>query len=382
MRMLPKSEYGYITYAVSILAFLIPFMGAGIHQGLIRYGSLSEGQSRKKQLFQLTLVKGLQISGILVVVLLLLTPFITRNLPEAAFYLSVLSFQLVGLLLFQFVGIYCRLVHLNRLFAKMENINNVLLVIFNIGLCYLFQGPGYVFSLVTIPFVVGLFFMYHLNLLQFNKIKNIELPAFNKYIRYGMSVSIGGVLSQMLYAVDILLIGNLLKDSEMVAQYKAASILPFSLLFIPVAIITTDFIKLARAAKNDKPYLRNYYLNYLKLFTGISVIIFLLFYLFGDKLLSLFGKDYEGTPELLVVFAAGIVGGLLFRVPLGNMLSAIGWPHINALFSGIILILNLIGSYFMIQSHGLMGAAIVTSSLMWLSGLLSLGAFWWFLNKS
>jgi O-antigen/teichoic acid export membrane protein len=97
--------------------------------------------------------------------------------------------------------------------------------------------------------------------------------------------------------------------------------------------------------------------------------------------LAVFGKDYEQVPELMVIFAAGVVGGLLFRVPLGNILSAIGWPKVNMLFSGIILLLNVVGSYYMIQHRGLVGAAMVTSALMWLSGLMSLAAFWWFCRE-
>ncbi|MFT4668060.1 MAG: O-antigen/teichoic acid export membrane protein [Polaribacter sp.] len=380
--LLSQTEYGNFVYAVSILGFLMPFMGGGIHQGLIRYGALSENQSQKKYLMQQTLWKGLQFSGLLVVILLLLAPLIAQNLPGATFYLSILSFQLIGLLLFQFVVAYCRLLGLNRLFAKIENINNVLLVFGNVTMAYLFQGPGYVISLVSIPFLVGLFFMFKLNLFQKSKNRSGTLPDFKKYISYGLSVSIGGVFAQLLYAVDILLLGNMLEDSEpLVAQYKVATIIPFSLLVIPIAIITTDFVKLVRAAETDKAYLKNYYLNYLKIFSGISILLFAFFYFFGEPLLGLFGKDYQQVPELMVIFAGGIVGGLLFRVPLGNILSAIGWPKINAIFSGIVLILNLIGSYIMIPKYGLIGAAIVTSVLMWFSGLLSLGAFWWFLKE-
>ena len=71
----------------------------------------------------------------------------------------------------------------------------------------------------------------------------------------------------------------------------------------------------------------------------------------------------------------------LVGIPLGNLLSAIGWPKINALFSVIILVLNLITNYFMILHYGIEGAAITTAALMWLSGILSLGAFVFYLSK-
>jgi O-antigen/teichoic acid export membrane protein len=278
IRLLSKSEYGSIVYAVSILSFLIPFMGAGIHQGLIRYGALSEGQLQKKYLLQQTMWPGLKASGLLVGLVLLSVPFVTQNMSDAAFYLVVLSFQLLGLMLFQFAVIYCRLLGLNRLFAKIENINNAMLVIGNITMCYFFQGPGYVISLVLIPFLLGLFFMYRLKLFQLQQTVGVEKPDLKKYISFGLSMSIGSVMAQMLFAVDILLLGNMLPDSEeLVAQYKAATIFPFSLLFIPVAIISSDFVKLVRAAENDKAYLKSYY---------FSTFLEKIYWLFLEKTMS------------------------------------------------------------------------------------------------
>ncbi len=380
IRLLPKSEYGYIAYAATILGFILPFMGAGVHQGFLRYGSLSEGQLRKKALFQFALKKGMLYSSLIAIVLLGLVPFISSNLPGSAFYLGVLSFQLVGLLLLQLVGIYCRLIHLNNLYARIENVSNALLLVSNIAMTYLFQGPGYVVSLALVPFLVGAFYLWKLNLHRGLWSRGAVVASFGDYMRYGLSMAIGSVLAQLLFAVDILLIGNVLKEAELVAQYKAASIIPFSVLFVPVAIIATDFVKLARAAESDKAYLWSYYLNYLKLFVWISMALLAFFYFFGEDLLRLFGNDYKEVPELMVIFAVGIVGGLLFRVPLGNLLSAIGWPHVNAVFSLIVLVLNVVGSYWMLRWYGLVGAAGVTAGLMWLSGLLSLAAFAWFLR--
>ncbi|HHS96052.1 MAG TPA: hypothetical protein ENJ45_05625 [Phaeodactylibacter sp.] len=383
INLLPKSEYGFIVYALSILSFLMPLMGAGIPQGLARYGSLSDSQRQKKYLLQQAMKKGLLASAVLVVVLLCLVPILTKNVPQSAFYLAVISFQLLAMLVYHFVSVYSRLLHLNHIFAQIENVHNVLLTISTIVMCYLFGGAGYVFSLVLVPLSVGLYYMYRLRLWEpvRGAIEGMKID-FKEYISYGLSVSIGGLLSQMLYTVDILLLGNILANSEeLIAQYKAATIFPFSLLFIPVAIIATDYVKLARAAIKDPQYLKQYYLNYLKLFTGVAILIFLFFYFFGEYLLGLFGKDYQQVPELMVIFAAGVVGGLLFRVPLGNILSAIGLPKVNAMFSAIILLMNVAGSYLMIQRHGILGAAYVTAALMWLSGLFSLGAFYWFLKK-
>jgi O-antigen/teichoic acid export membrane protein len=82
----------------------------------------------------------------------------------------------------------------------------------------------------------------------------------------------------------------------------------------------------------------------------------------------------------MFIFSAGVVGGLLFRVPLGNMLTAIGWVKLNALNSFVVFLLNVGLSYWAIMHWGIRGAAIVTSSMMWLSGLFSLIAVLYFVK--
>ena len=388
IRILSKGEYGFIAYGMTIISFVAPFAGAGMFQGLLRFGALSKGQLGKKVLFDITFRKGLKYSALMVILLILLSPLLSFNLPEGIFYLLILSFQILGLFIFLMIQVYCRLIHRNKLFAFLDIQNNLLLLVFNVSMCYFFGGMGYVISIVVIPLFLGLYYLKKLNLypIDFPKKTYAKIKASFEFdskelFYYGLYTSAGGLLAQLLFAIDILLIGNLLSDAELVAQYKASSIIPFSLLIIASAVMMTDFVKLASTSKKDKPALKRYYWNYLKIFSLISVGIILLFYFFSDFLLGLFGSAYQGHSRLMFIFALGVVGGILFRVPMGNMLSAIGWPKINALFSVIVLIINLFANYFMILKFGIEGAAITTSVLMWLSGLLSLGAFLYYLKK-
>lgn len=382
IRILAKAEYGLVAYSMTIISFFAPFVGAGIHQSFLRFGALSKGQVDKKVLFDFTLRKGIMYSLGLIVLLLLISPFLLKNLPEASWFLWLLSFQLIGLFLFQMIGVYCRLIHRNKIFSIIEIQKNLLLLITNIGFCLLFGAIGYIVSMILVPLVVGIYYIIKLNVwpvnippVKYQKIRQQFNFDFKTFFAYGIYMSLGGVLSQLLFAVDVLLIGYLIADAEQLAQYKASSIIPFSLIALSVAVITTDFVKLTNSLKSGKHELLRYYWNYLKIFSLISLGIVVFFYSFSDQLLGIFGSEYKGHPKLMIIFAIGVAGALLLRTPLGNMLSVIGWPRVNALISGIILIINLIGNYFMIKRYGIEGAAITTSSLMWLSGIFSLTAF-------
>ena len=134
-----------------------------------------------------------------------------------------------------------------------------------------------------------------------------------------------------------------------------------------------SFLSLAER-KNEGKYLLTYYKRFALVFAAISAALFLVFYFFSPEIMQLFGKDYGQNEELLVIFAFGLIGAMTMRAPLGNLLSAIGWAGTNFAFSLVILLINLVCSYYMVLKMGVEGAAWVTSGLMWLSGIFSLVA--------
>ncbi len=380
IRFISKNEFGLLVYANTIIAFISPFKGFGIYQGLLRFGSISNSQQQKKFYFNKVLIKGFFFSSIIILALLLLAPLIISNISDSYLYLVFLSFQLITLLFVDTIKIYARLLNLNKLYADINIYSNLILLVFVVAFTLIWGSWGYVAALVVSPLLYGIYLSYKLNLFKYNK---LHIPEYNtkQFLSYGFYMSLGGVLSEMLFAVDILLIGNIIKDAELIAQYKTSNIIPFSLLILPVAIITADYVQLTRMALNNKKELAQYYLNYLKIMSIISVFILLFFYFFSNDLLMIFGKEYSNDTNLMFIFSIGTVGALLFRNPLGNILSAIGWPKINALFSLIVLIINVGAGYYFITKYGVLGAAYTTIFLMWFSGILSLAAFIYFIKK-
>lgn len=370
-----KEEFGFITYANTSLVFIIPFIGFGMHQGLVRFGSLSASQSKKRYLFNIVIRKGFKYSLILTFGVFFLSSFITYNLKESRIYLIILSIQLVSLFFYEVLRIYARLMNLNNLFARITIVNTVVIVVASFLLSFNFEGIGYAISLAFSTLFLTVFYIVKLNLINRGDLAFDEEFNLKEFLSYGLLTSLSGALSQFLYAVDILLIGNLLKNESMVAQYKVANILPFSFLFLALVFMKTSFVKIANKSTTDRNYIKDYYINYLKIFSLISLLIIVVFYFFSDTLLLLFGSSYSNDSDLMQIFSLGVVGALLFRIPLGNILSAIGWPKINALNAFVILILNVVFSYIFINKYGVIGAAFVTAFLMWFSGALSLIAF-------
>ncbi len=377
---LTKETYGLVIYANTILVFLFPFIGFGIHQSLLRYGSLSKSQEGKKRLFNYTFKKGLLYSFLFILLVVLLSPIITLNVRDSRIFLIILSIQLISLFMYEMIRIYSRLINVNNLYSQITIVKTILIVFVSYFLIIKYGAIGFVLGLSLTPLFVSLFYLIKMKLLV-DSSKSLLDVNLKEILQYGFFTSLAGVLSQLLYAVDILLVANILSNEQDIAQYKISNIVPFSVLMISVAVIKTNFVKIAFKSESSKNYIKSYYINYLKIFGIVSLITLILIPLFSNQILSLFGSDYVDDDHLITIFTIGVVGAMLFRIPLGNILSAIGWARINALNSLIILFLNVILSYIFIKNYGLIGAAIVTSFLMWLSGGFSLIAFIWYLKN-
>ena len=379
IRILPKNDYGNLMYAYTIISFTMPFMGMGVFQGFIKYAPIQKFLYQRKSLFQYSIIKGSIASSILVILIILFSRLATKNLPEAHQYLIGFSFLILSLFIFEAVKNYLRIFFLNKAYAKLEIIHAVFTFVLGIVFSYFIGALGFIIALVSTPLFLSIWLLSKKQILR----KKTTLLSINKkqFWIYGLYTSLGGLVSQLIFSVDVLSIGNMLNNSESLAQYKAISLIPFSLLFLPTSMLKTDFVKLVQEAKN-RLYLINYFKNFALIFSTISIILLLLTYFWGNSFISLFfGASYLDQSNLLFIFMIGISGAFIFRVPFGNLMAAIGWTKINTLISIATLITDVILNYFWIQKWGIIGAAYATSLLLWLSGFATFIVFLVYLSK-
>ncbi|MEZ4840977.1 MAG: polysaccharide biosynthesis C-terminal domain-containing protein [Flavobacteriaceae bacterium] len=114
------------------------------------------------------------------------------------------------------------------------------------------------------------------------------------------------------------------------------------------------------------------------IFVMISVIIISIFSILSKWLLLIFDEELVQFNNVFLVLTLGVTGILIFRGLFGNLLSSIGKAHINYYIASIALILNILSNFYLIPHYGILGAAITSSVLMWLTGLFSLLFFYKF----
>lgn len=367
IRVLNPEDFGVLSYVLSALAFFIPFSGGGMQHAYLRFAPLLESDSKREELFQYSTSRGLLFTALSATILIALTPWLNNPISNTSSLLYCGVVYLFSFFLIELVKIKYRVCFQNKKYAGVDALASFIILILGCGSAYFYGSIAYLVVLVTIPLILA-FPMIKLTLVQ-----RIKIPQ--NYYSYGFWVGMGAVASQLMYSLDVFLVGQLIQESKQVAVYKSASIIPLALFFIPNSYITTHYTDLAKHSV-DKSYLIRFAKEYIKVFSLLALGLGLLLFLIADFIIvNFFGDGYVDAVPLFQVLVIGMVGAFIFRIPFGNLLASVGKSNWNAFVAFAILILNGVLNFYAIHAWGIIGAAIVTSVLLWISGLISLILF-------
>ncbi|HBK70300.1 MAG TPA: hypothetical protein DDZ39_01360 [Flavobacteriaceae bacterium] len=372
LQLIDNKELGVVIFAFNIVSFISPIGGFGLHQSLIRYGALLKSDTEKNSLFIYVFKKGLLASLIIILLIIITSFFIDFSFSYTRYYLIFLSFIIIPSYLFELIKIQFRLNYDNKSFSFSELTYTIILVVCVTLLSYFFKEKGYAIALLLTPILTCLFFIKKIKI-DYNAYSKLEITDFY-FWKYGFFASLSNVVTQLLFVIDLFLIGYLLNDANMVTNYKYITLIPFSILFLPRAFNATDFVAYTENIHNKK-YINNYIKGYMTLFSFVSFFAILFSFLFSHHLLKLFDPKFIKYNDSFHILMIGICGILIFRGIFGNLLSSIGKAQINYYITSIALLLNIVSNNYFIPIYGIKGAAITTSILMWLTGIVS---FIWF----
>ncbi len=378
LQFISKNALGEILFSWNIIVFVIPFVGFGLHQSYIRYGALLKSSSDKKILLNYILKNGVIASLLLTIAVFLLGAILPFKNDNSNTYLMYLSLIFVPVYLLEVLKIKNRLEHQNKRVGIIEITYNLILVTMVGTLGYFFEEFGYVFALILSPFITVLLFQDSLKI-KLKKQRKLEIIN-KKFWKYGFFGGLSNVASILLFTIDLILVGLLLDSPEKVTIYRYISIIPFSILFLPRVFMTTDFVAFTEKIRN-RNYIKRYIKSYLYLFTSISILFVLFFYIFDTQILTIFAKEFTVYSKSFLVLNIGVCGVLIFRGLFGNLLSAIGKIKVNYYITLVALVGNIVLNYWLIPKLGIFGACLTSAILMWFTGLSSFLCFFYFYFK-
>ena len=295
-----EGEYGAYSYAMNLVGAVVPFMGLGAYQAFLRYASDASGQRAKKTLFAYAFSRGVVASLGLIFVLQLLASTVCGAIPESVAAFRIVAFVVLTTLIMEYVKSYARAMHLNHLSARIDVTYALILVSATVGLTLGVGILGYALAVALAPLLAALGLGIKLGLFGW-RWDPLD-PTYVGFWSYGVFTTMGALLAQTFYSVDVFLIGHLVGEkASAVAMYRVALLIPMATSVLPISVAATDFVKNAHQKDNPKA-LRSYMRGYWKTFGLLSLAALGVLWCLSPWLLTVFGASYAEGATVMRVF--------------------------------------------------------------------------------
>jgi O-antigen/teichoic acid export membrane protein len=191
------------------------------------------------------------------------------------------------------------------------------------------------------------------------------------FLKLSVATQLNGMIDQSLMLLDVFLIGQIVAEKAVVASYKVASTIPTALLFIPSAVMVYAVPQFAKNAR-DKAWVKQTYKKIIKTSLIIyGVITVGCIALSSFILTTVFGPEYADGTAYFNVLMLGFFFSATLRITSNNVIYTQRRIKVNLMITITAGVLNLILDILFINWWGALGAAIATTTVMFISSILS-----------
>ena len=372
VRIVSKISFGEYTYANNIVSLILLFSGLGMVSGTFQLCSEEvNNKIKQEEIYRYGCSIGSFFNLFLAILILIISLIVKFKIEGANVLIRLMAFYPLIMILFEFQQVYLRSTLENRKYSYSTTINTVLIVVFSILGSVLFEVKGLIFGTYLAYILSVLILSMHFRVPILLKKKKLDATVKKLLYRISIVSMCNNGLSQLLYLVDIFIMGIILPNESIIASYKIATVIPTAMAFIPSAIVTYIYPYFAMN-RDDKEWTYQHYILLLKSMLIINICISLLLIIFSSKLISLiYGDVYlDAVPCFRVLVISYLFSGT-FRIISGNLLVTQRKVEFNLFVAIISGIINIIGNLILIPKYGSMGAAIVTLIVVVVSSLFS-----------
>lgn len=367
VRVLSKEDYGMYGYVVNIINIFMLSNGLGTITGMLQFGCMAGDDTQKRNaVFRYGMRIGIIANAVISIIIVLYALLMPENIPGSRQYLLFAAAIPLIRYLGDTIPTYLKTENENIKYGRLYTLNSVAMLCFMLAGAYFFNVYGvlagrYVANIITV--VVGS--AIALNYRKILQDKKNVLPSCEKrqFVKFSLITCVDNVFSQLLYNIDVFVIGIVIGTTVSIASYKAATTIPFALSFISTAIITYVYPMFVRN-RNNSSWLKK---NYKTLVTALGILngcIAIFFFTFAPLIIRIiYGTEYLDAVLCFRILIIGYWVAATFRTPGGNVLSMLMQVKANMFISIASGILNIILDVLLIQEMGSVGAAIATTSI-------------------
>lgn len=373
-RILTKSEYGIWSYTLNIYSYLNLITGLGLLSGAFQFGAENRGQEKEFQYYKFCLKTGLLINSILVLVFWGITIFVPFALPEASPFIRTIAPIILLEYIFQLLQTILRCQERIKDYARDLNVNTILSVLGNcVGALFGVWGVvvgRYLAVLLSVIFVGRKTWK---EIWKINGSKILKYREIKSLWHYSLFTGTCSALNNLLYLLDVSMIASLLHNSEQVAVYKMATLIPTALYFIPNSIVICVLPEIIRNNKNSA-WLRENVAKYYLYLGGLNIVLGILLIILAPLIITILsGTQYLGGVPVFRILACGYVVAGTFRSLSTNILVGLRCVNYNLFLSIVSGVCDIIFNYFCIQQFGMVGAAYATLGVDIIASVLAFG---------
>lgn len=371
-RFLSKADYGLLTYVENIRNYVMLFNGIGITNATLRFCAQQGSDEEKKGYFVASLKIGIFADVFLIV--LTTAAFLVIPFPYegARFQLVISSCLPILYFLFTDIQLLLRATFQNQRYSVYNFTYSFLLMIFQIVFAVLWGVTGVMigkYLSMALCVLMGYLLIRDLPMMKAKAIK-LDWHEIKTIIRFGIVMLTASATSTVMSYNETFIVGQLLKDEELLAEYRvAANILSISLFLLEALLvfILPYFIQHIK----DKQWIWE---NYKKLFVinGTVMTLFHLgLFIFAKLYLFIFaGPEYMGAVSLVRMFLVASWIQAVFRGISGNILAVTGEEKFNLKINIVFVVVHAVIDVAAVKTLGIYGAAIALIVVYFLSGLI------------
>ena len=372
VRILTKPEYGVFTYAWNIYSIVLLFNGMGIDSSVLQLASERKGESEyAKRIYNFGIRFGLKFDVLLFAVILGAGLFAPLKIEASRPVLCMLCLMPMAQLLFQMTAVYLRSQKRNQEFSRLTVINTVMIFAVSAGCAFLFREKGLVlgyYAAYITSFLVGIS-AFRIRL--FNDSPAVDSDEKKTLMKIAAITMVNNGLSQLIYLLDVFVLGIVDPQETILASYKVATMIPSALSFIPVALVTYLYPYFAEHRK-DAAWCLNRYKQILMGLGGFNLLLSGVLFVGAPLIVRLlFGEQYLDAVPVFRLLSVNYFFSGTFRMLSGNLLVTQRKLKFNLFVAIVTSLTNVIADYFFVQWWGAIGAARATVLVVFISSALS-----------
>ena len=383
VRILSRDAYGVFGYADNITNFFLLTSGLGMINGVMQFGSENRPQDEKNAYFKYGLRFGVGFNLILSVTIVLYAIFVPISIKASRPYIIMLALLPLTNYLFTFFSTVLRCQKENKLYARVVNLNSFVYAITAVLGAFFFEIKGLVFSLYIANLVsaaAGLALTRYSSEIGISKYK-LSAVQKKRIVSYSAISCVNTAVANLLYLLDVFILGVFVKDASVIAGYKVAMTIPTALLFIPQGI--NLFVYPYFAENNDNYEMIKKHTNKLLQVSIVSnaCIVAILVGFAPNIIRLIWGVKFIDAALLLRILSINYFISATFRITAGNVLATLRKVKASmyvSVFSGVA---NIFFDIIFISKWGATGAALATLTVMIISSGLLVPVMYRAINK-